>query len=85
MKEDRLLWELVPAPGKTASRADVPTRLGRLVGIAGGECSHHRSTRKVTRRVTLSDSRDASADSSPFNRRDLTLYGSARPANTSSP
>ncbi|MGP4100517.1 hypothetical protein [Nonomuraea sp. KM90] len=75
VKEDRLLWEIVPAPGKPAVPALTFDALGRLWGIAGGEVfSISTTARKVTQRVTLSDSKSASGQLT-FNRRDLTLYG----------
>jgi hypothetical protein len=75
VKENRLLWELVPAPGKPAIPELTFDALGRLWGIAGGEVfAVSTAARKVTKRITLSDSKSATGRL-VFNRRDLSLYG----------
>ncbi|WP_188189773.1 PQQ-binding-like beta-propeller repeat protein [Nonomuraea sp. SYSU D8015] len=75
VKESRLLWEIVPAPGKPAVPALAFDDRGRLWGIAGGEVfAVSTAARKVIERVTLSGSTNASGQLA-FNRRDRTLYG----------
>ncbi|TDC02734.1 hypothetical protein E1267_28680 [Nonomuraea longispora] len=75
VKDDRVLWEIVPAPGKPAVPALTFDDRGRLWGIAGGEVfAVNPAARKVVERVTLSDSESASGQLA-FNRRDRTLYG----------
>ncbi|WP_431911551.1 hypothetical protein [Nonomuraea jabiensis] len=75
VKENRLLWEIVPAPGKPAVPALTFDDRGRLWGIAGGEVFAVSTTaRKVVSRVTLSDSKSAGGQLA-YNRRDRTLYG----------
>jgi len=73
--ENRLLWEMVPAPGKPAIPALTFDDQGCLWGIAGGEVfAVNTQARKVVQRVTLSNSRSASGQLG-FNRRDGLLYG----------
>ncbi|MFC5826079.1 hypothetical protein [Nonomuraea insulae] len=75
VKDDKLLWEIVPAPGKPAVPALTFDATGRLWGIAGGEVfAVNTHARKVVRHVTLSSSASSSGQLA-FNRRDLTLYG----------
>ncbi|MEV0385493.1 hypothetical protein [Nonomuraea sp. NPDC050643] len=75
VKQNRLLWEIVPAPGKPAVPALAFDDRGRLWGIAGGEVfTVDTAARKVVGRVTLSDSRSAGGQLA-FNRRDRLLYG----------
>ncbi|MDR8411085.1 PQQ-binding-like beta-propeller repeat protein [Nonomuraea sp. 3-1Str] len=75
VREKRLLWELVPAPGKPAVPALAFDDRGRLWGIAGGEVfAVNVATRKVVSRVTLSDSASSSG-ALVFNARDRRLYG----------
>ncbi|MFC4120423.1 PQQ-binding-like beta-propeller repeat protein [Nonomuraea zeae] len=75
VKENRLLWEIVPAPGKPAIPELTFDALGRLWGIAGGEVfAVSTATKKVIKRVTLSGSTSASGRLA-FNPRDLMLYG----------
>ncbi|WP_433431030.1 hypothetical protein [Nonomuraea sp. CA-141351] len=75
VKENRLLWQIVPAPGKPAVPALTFDDRGRLWGIAGGEVfAVSTAARKVIERVTLSDSKSTSGQLA-FNRRDQTLYG----------
>ncbi|WP_171074701.1 hypothetical protein [Nonomuraea basaltis] len=75
VRENRLLWEMVPAPGKPAIPALAFDSLGRLWGIAGGEVfAVGTHARKVIKRVTLSDSRSASGQLA-LNPRDHQLYG----------
>ncbi|KAB8192320.1 PQQ-binding-like beta-propeller repeat protein [Nonomuraea phyllanthi] len=75
VKENRLLWEIVPAPGKPAIPALTFDDRGRLWGIAGGEVfAVNTAARKVTTRVTLSDSTSSSGQL-VYNRHDHTLYG----------
>ncbi|WP_143590333.1 PQQ-binding-like beta-propeller repeat protein [Thermoactinospora rubra] len=73
--EDRLLWEIVPAPGKPAIPALTFDDRGRLWGIAGGEVfGVDLGARKPVARVRLSDSRSASGQLA-FNPKDRLLYG----------
>ncbi|NUT45443.1 MAG: hypothetical protein HOV86_36180 [Thermoactinospora sp.] len=73
--EDRLLWEMVPAPGKPAVPALAFDGRGRLWGIAGGEVfAVNTAARKVVSRVTLSGSSSASGDLA-YDPRDHRLYG----------
>ncbi|MEV1243210.1 hypothetical protein [Nonomuraea sp. NPDC049750] len=75
VRENRLLWEIVPAPGKPAIPALTFDRRGRLWGIAGGEVfAVNVAARKVVSKVTLSSSTSASGALS-LNRRDGLLYG----------
>ncbi|MFI7149914.1 hypothetical protein ACIBO2_33740 [Nonomuraea sp. NPDC050022] len=75
VRENRLLWEIVPAPGKPAIPALAFDRRGRLWGIAGGEVfAVNVAARKVVSKVTLSSSTSASGALS-LNRRDGLLYG----------
>lgn len=75
VKENRLLWEIVPVPGKPAVPALAFDDRGRLWGIAGGEVfAVSTAARKVVQRVTLSTS-GSSTGQLAFNRRDRTLYG----------
>ncbi|MBB4942604.1 hypothetical protein FHR32_006990 [Streptosporangium album] len=75
VRENRLLWEMTPAPGKPAVSGLTFDPLGRLWGIAGGEVFAVSPTlRKVVSRVTLSDSKSAGGQL-VYNPRDLTLYG----------
>ncbi|TMR16491.1 hypothetical protein ETD86_25110 [Nonomuraea turkmeniaca] len=75
VKENRLLWEIVPAPGKPAIPALTFDDRGRLWGIAGGEVfAVSTAARKVVERVTLSDSKSSSGQLA-FNPRDRVLYG----------
>ncbi|MFI7133762.1 hypothetical protein ACIBQ1_49360 [Nonomuraea sp. NPDC050153] len=75
VKQNRLLWEIVPAPGKPAVPALTFDDRGRLWGIAGGEVfAVSPAARKVIRRVTLSDSASASGQLA-FDRRGHVLYG----------
>ncbi|MEV6159599.1 hypothetical protein AB0L53_55630 [Nonomuraea sp. NPDC052129] len=75
VREDRLLWEIVPAPGKPAIPALTFDRRGRLWGIAGGEVfAVNVAARKVVSKITLSSSTSASGALS-LNRRDGLLYG----------
>ncbi|MBA2894652.1 PQQ-binding-like beta-propeller repeat protein [Nonomuraea soli] len=73
--QNRLLWEMVPAPGKPAIPALTFDDRGRLWGIAGGEVfGVDPGSRKVVSRVTLSASKSASGQLA-FNRQDRKLYG----------
>ncbi|MEU7745871.1 hypothetical protein [Nonomuraea sp. NPDC049158] len=75
VRENRLLWQIVPAPGKPAIPALTFDRRGRLWGIAGGEVfAVNVAARKVVSKVTLSSSTSASGALS-LNRRDGLLYG----------
>ncbi|MCA2182467.1 PQQ-binding-like beta-propeller repeat protein [Nonomuraea glycinis] len=75
VKEDRLLWEFVPAPGKPAIPALTFDDRGRLWGIAGGEVfGVNVAARKVVSRVTLSTGSGASGQL-VFNPKDRLLYG----------
>ncbi|MFI6902866.1 hypothetical protein ACIBKY_16515 [Nonomuraea sp. NPDC050394] len=75
VRENRLLWEIVPAPGKPAIPALTFDAAGRLWGIAGGEVfAVNTWAREVVKRVVLSSSKSASGQLA-FNRRDLQLYG----------
>ncbi|GAA0913003.1 hypothetical protein [Nonomuraea longicatena] len=75
VRHDRLLWEIVPVPGKPAIPALTFDPSGRLWGIAGGtvfSVDTHR--RKVTGTVKLSDSK-SSTGQLVFNPKDHRLYG----------
>ncbi|MEV2266404.1 outer membrane protein assembly factor BamB family protein [Nonomuraea africana] len=73
--ENRMLWEITPAPGKPAVPALAFDSLGRLWGIAGGEVfAVNTHLRKVVKRVALSDSKSSSGQLA-FNPRDRRLYG----------
>ncbi|GAA2771382.1 hypothetical protein GCM10020219_046080 [Nonomuraea dietziae] len=62
--ENRMLWEITPAPGKPAVPALAFDSLGRLWGVAGGEVfAVNTHLRKVVKRVTLSDSKSSSGSS----------------------
>ncbi|MFC7586211.1 hypothetical protein ACFQYP_22540 [Nonomuraea antimicrobica] len=75
VRENRLLWELVPAPGKPAIPGLTFDDRGRLWGIAGGAVfAVDVGARKVVTTVTLSASTSASGRLE-FNRRDRKLYG----------
>lgn len=75
VKDDRLLWQMIPAPGKPAIPALAFDDRGRLWGIAGGEVfGVDPGSRKVVSRVTLSTSASASGQLA-FNRGDRRLYG----------
>ncbi|MEU9835760.1 PQQ-binding-like beta-propeller repeat protein [Streptosporangium sp. NPDC048047] len=73
--ENRLLWDIVPAPGKPAIPALTFDDRGRLWGIAGGEVfSVEVRARRVIGRVALSDSRSAGGQLA-FDPVDRLLYG----------
>ncbi|ACZ85356.1 PQQ-binding-like beta-propeller repeat protein [Streptosporangium roseum] len=75
VRENRLLWEITPVPGKPAVPALAFDDRGRLWGIAGGEVfAVNVHARKVVSRVTLSPSASASGQL-VFSKRDRTLYG----------
>lgn len=81
VRQNRLLWELVPAPGKPAIPALTFDDRGRLWGIAGGEVfGVDLEGRKVVSRVTLSTSKSA-AGQLAFNPADRQLYGAHAGAN----
>jgi hypothetical protein len=75
VKENRLLWELVPAPGKPAVPALTFDDRGRLWGIAGGSVfAVDVRNRQVVSQVALSTSKSA-VGRLEFNRKDGLLYG----------
>uniref|UniRef100_UPI001C5F1529 PQQ-like beta-propeller repeat protein n=1 Tax=Nonomuraea rhizosphaerae TaxID=2665663 RepID=UPI001C5F1529 len=75
VRENRLLWEIVPAPGKPAVPGLAFDDRGRLWGIAGGEVfAVNVAARKVVKRVTLSSSTSASGQL-VLNKKDGLLYG----------
>ncbi|MGW0479602.1 outer membrane protein assembly factor BamB family protein [Nonomuraea sp. NPDC003214] len=75
VRHDKLLWEIVPAPGKPAIPALTFDDRGRLWGIAGGEVfGVNVHARKVVDRLTLSAS-SSSGGQLAFNPADRLLYG----------
>ncbi|TDD46452.1 hypothetical protein E1286_20965 [Nonomuraea terrae] len=75
VKHDRLLWELVPAPGKPAIPALTFDDRGRLWGIAGGTVfAVNVQARKVATSVTLSAGASTSGELA-YNPADRLLYG----------
>ncbi|MGW4470407.1 hypothetical protein ACWENQ_12105 [Nonomuraea sp. NPDC004354] len=73
--DDRLLWQITPAPGKPAIPALTFDDRGRLWGIAGGTVfGVDTAERKVVKTVTLSGSRSAGGQLA-FNPADRLLYG----------
>ncbi|MEU0569516.1 hypothetical protein ABZ297_29645 [Nonomuraea sp. NPDC005983] len=75
VRDNRLLWEMTPAPGKPAIPALTFDAIGRLWGIAGGEVfAVNTAARRVTQRVRLSESASASGQLA-FNNKDFQLYG----------
>ncbi|GII92986.1 hypothetical protein Ssi02_32170 [Sinosporangium siamense] len=75
VREKKLLWEAVPAPGKPAVSGLTFGMSGRLWGIAGGEVfAFDTRHRKVVKRVTLSDSKSSSGKLI-YSPRHAILYG----------
>ncbi|MFB4288052.1 PQQ-binding-like beta-propeller repeat protein [Nonomuraea sp. ATR24] len=75
VRHDKLLWEIVPAPGKPAIPALTFDDRGRLWGIAGGEVfGVNVHARKVVDRLTLSAG-SSSGGQLAFNAADRLLYG----------
>ncbi|MEU6798094.1 hypothetical protein ABZ907_40890 [Nonomuraea wenchangensis] len=75
VRQDKLLWEMVPAPGKPAISGLTFDDRGRLWGIAGGAVfAVNTAAREVVATVTLSASTSASGKLA-FDQRDRMLYG----------
>ncbi|MEU6742721.1 hypothetical protein [Streptosporangium sandarakinum] len=75
VRQDKLLWEMVPAPGKPAISGLTFDDRGRLWGIAGGTVfTVNTAARRVVSTVTLSASTSASGKLE-FDQRDRMLYG----------